>query len=145
MIVSLFGSMAWYLSGKVKSVSECLKKTARISNNSFGPYTFTACSCFIKFIDNNKPGKPRISYSSYFGTSTSTEKPNVLTAYEHAKMLNDGYELNNSANNLRFSQADLDLLKSKPNESWYDELWKPSNLMRWPAIGKAFLIICLKI
>jgi TonB-linked SusC/RagA family outer membrane protein len=77
-----------------------------------------------------KPGKPRISYSSYFGTSTSTEKPNVLTAYEHAKMLNDGYELNNSANNLRFSQADLDLLKSKPNESWYDELWKPSNLMR---------------
>ncbi|TKC10114.1 TonB-dependent receptor [Pedobacter polaris] len=77
-----------------------------------------------------KPGKPRISYSSYFGTSTSTEKPNVLTAYEHAKMLNDGFELNNSPNNVRFSQADLDLLASKPNESWYDELWKSSHLMR---------------
>lgn len=77
-----------------------------------------------------KPGKPKINYSNYFGTSTATEKPKIMTAYEHAKMLNDGYELNNSANNLRFSQADLELLKSKPNESWFDELWSSAKLMR---------------
>lgn len=77
-----------------------------------------------------KPGKAKISYSGYYGNTTATVKPQVLTAYEHAKMLNDGYELNNTANTSRFSQADLDFLKTKPYKSWYDELWKPSNLTR---------------
>ena len=44
-----------------------------------------------------KAGKPKISYSGYFGVSTEAVKPNTLTAYEHAKLLNDGYELNNTA------------------------------------------------
>lgn len=77
-----------------------------------------------------KPGKAKISYSGYFGTSTATEEPKVLSAYEHAKMLNDGYELANAALTSRFSQADLDYLKSTPYESWYKQLWKPAGLTR---------------
>jgi TonB-linked SusC/RagA family outer membrane protein len=77
-----------------------------------------------------KPGKARISYSGYYGSSTASSTPKVLNAYDHAKMLNDGYELNNTALTSRFSQADLDFLATKPYKSWYDELWKPSGLMR---------------
>jgi TonB-dependent SusC/RagA subfamily outer membrane receptor len=32
-----------------------------------------------------KPGKPKISYSGYFGVSTPTTDPKTLTAYEQAK------------------------------------------------------------
>jgi len=77
-----------------------------------------------------KQGKPRISYSSYFGVSDAVETPKVLSAYEHAKMLNDGYELNNTANTSRFSQADLDTLAKGSVASWYDQLWNASTLMR---------------
>ncbi len=77
-----------------------------------------------------KPGKARISYSGYFGTSTSAVKPKVMSAYEHAQMLNDGYELNNSPLTSRFSQADLDFLKTNPYKSWYDELWSAANVTR---------------
>ncbi|MBK8089794.1 MAG: SusC/RagA family TonB-linked outer membrane protein [Chitinophagaceae bacterium] len=77
-----------------------------------------------------KPGKPRISYSGYFGTSTEAVKPKIMSAYEHAKMLNDGYEINSAPASQRFSQADLDFLKTNPYKSWYDEMWKPTTLMR---------------
>lgn len=78
-----------------------------------------------------KAGKARISYSGYFGTSTTATKPKVLSAYEHAKMLNDGYELNNAPLTSRFSKADLDSLKGIGSDSWwYNDLWKPANLTR---------------
>jgi len=59
-----------------------------------------------------KPGKAKISYSGYYGNTTATIQPHTLNAYEHAKMLNDGYDLNNTANTSRFSQADLDFLNT---------------------------------
>lgn len=77
-----------------------------------------------------KPGKAKINYSSTFGSTTASIKPKTLSAYEHAKMLNDGYELNNSVATSRFSQADLDYLATNPYKSWYDEMWKPANLTR---------------
>ncbi|MFM6983656.1 MAG: SusC/RagA family TonB-linked outer membrane protein [Chitinophagaceae bacterium] len=77
-----------------------------------------------------KQGKPRISYSNYFGVSDAVETPKVLSAYEHAKMLNDGFELNNTAYTSRFSQADLDTLKKNSIEPWFDQFWKASTLMR---------------
>lgn len=77
-----------------------------------------------------KPGKPRISYSGYYGSSTEAVKPKIMSAYEHAKMLNDGYAMTGAPMTQRFSQADLDFLKTNPYASWYDELWKPANTMR---------------
>ena len=75
-------------------------------------------------------GKPRISYSGYFGNSDASVKPKVMSAYQHAKMLNDGYELSNAPLTSRFSQADLDFLATQPYKSWYDELWHSSNMTR---------------
>ena len=77
-----------------------------------------------------KPGKARINYSSTFGTSSASVKPQTLSAYGQAKMLNDGYDANNDLDTKKFSQADLDFLKTNPYKSWYDELWKPASLMR---------------
>ncbi|HLO37080.1 MAG TPA: SusC/RagA family TonB-linked outer membrane protein [Lacibacter sp.] len=77
-----------------------------------------------------KAGKPKISYSGYFGTSTEAVKSPTLTAYQHAKMLNSGYELNNQAANLRFSDADLTRLAAMPNQNWFDQLWSPGKVNR---------------
>jgi TonB-dependent starch-binding outer membrane protein SusC len=77
-----------------------------------------------------KPGKAKISYSAYYGATTATTQPKILSAYDHAKLLNDQYIANNDADNKKFSQADLDFLATNPYQSWYDQLWKPANLMR---------------
>ncbi len=77
-----------------------------------------------------KIGKPRLTYSGYFGSSNEAVKSETLSAYDHAKMLNDGYELNNTALTSRFSQADLDRLAAMPNRSWHDELWKAGKVSR---------------
>lgn len=77
-----------------------------------------------------KAGKPKISYSGYFGTSDEAVKSQSLSAYEHARFLNDGYELNGSALNQRFSQADLDSLKGIPDRSWFDYFWKAGTVNR---------------
>ncbi len=77
-----------------------------------------------------KAGKPRISYSGYFGVSTEAVKNKTLTAYEHAKFLNDGYELTGAPLTQRFSKADLDSLKNMPDKSWHDYFWKNGKVQR---------------
>jgi TonB-dependent starch-binding outer membrane protein SusC len=77
-----------------------------------------------------KVGKPRISYSGYFGVSAPTIVPKTLSAYEHAKFLNDGYELNGSPLNQRFSKADLDSLQGLGDDSWYNYYWKNGKVNR---------------
>ena len=77
-----------------------------------------------------KIGKPKLSYTGYYGTTNEAVKSKSLTAYQHAKMLNDGYELANSAANSRFSPADLDRLRAMPDRAWYDDIWESGSLMR---------------
>lgn len=77
-----------------------------------------------------KAGKPKITYSGYFGQSTPTVNPKTLTAYEHAKFLNDGFELTGAALTSRFSEADLDSLKGIEDKSWYDYFWKDGKVQR---------------
>jgi TonB-linked SusC/RagA family outer membrane protein len=77
-----------------------------------------------------KAGKPKISYSGYFGVSDEAVKAKSLTAYEHAKFLNDGYGLTGAALNQRFSQADLDSLKGIEDKSWFDHFWKAGKVTR---------------
>ena len=55
-----------------------------------------------------KAGKPKISYSGYFGVTTPSVKPKMLSAFEHATFMNNGFELTGAADNLRFSKGDLD-------------------------------------
>ena len=77
-----------------------------------------------------KPGKPRLSYTGYYGSSTEAVKTKTMTAYEHAKMLNDGFALNNRPDGERFSQTDLARLAAMPDRSWYDDLWERGKVMR---------------
>jgi TonB-linked SusC/RagA family outer membrane protein len=77
-----------------------------------------------------KIGKPQITYSGSYGTSDQAVKTKTMSAYEHAKMLNDGFELNNRPLIERFSAADLERLKALPNRSWFDEFWHKGNVMR---------------
>jgi TonB-linked SusC/RagA family outer membrane protein len=77
-----------------------------------------------------KAGKTKLSYSGYFGVSTPTTEPKTMTAYEHAKFLNDGFELTGAPFTSRFSQADLDSLKGIEDESWFDYFWKDGKVQR---------------
>jgi TonB-linked SusC/RagA family outer membrane protein len=77
-----------------------------------------------------KIGKPKFSYNGYFGTTTEAVKTKTMTAYQHAKMLNDGYELNNTALTSRFAQAELDYMQTLPDRDWHDDFWQNGKIQR---------------
>ncbi len=77
-----------------------------------------------------KVGKPKFSYTGYFGTSTEATKTKTLTAFEHAKLLNIGREINNRPLNERFSEADLFRLSEMPDQNWFDQLWRAGKVNR---------------
>lgn len=77
-----------------------------------------------------KAGKAKISYSSYLGVSTEAVKTKTLSAYEHGRYLQDGWEMTGAANNTRFSEADLEYLKTLPDRNWFDQLWKAGSVQR---------------
>jgi TonB-dependent starch-binding outer membrane protein SusC len=77
-----------------------------------------------------KIGKPKLTYSGYFGTTTEAVKTKTMTALEHATMLNDGYELNNTPLASRFSQVELDYMAGLPNEDWHDAFWSAGRVQR---------------
>jgi len=77
-----------------------------------------------------RPGKPKISYTGYLGYTDAASSPKMLSAYDHAKLLNDGYRIaNESASNL-FSNAELEQLKSNASKGWFDQLWKVAQTQR---------------
>ncbi|MEO6520958.1 MAG: SusC/RagA family TonB-linked outer membrane protein [Mucilaginibacter sp.] len=77
-----------------------------------------------------KPGKPQISYTGYFGTSTAAFKPKMLSGLQQATAINDILDLQNAASNTKFSQADLDFIASNPYPSWYSQLWHSAQVKR---------------
>ncbi|WP_312185167.1 carboxypeptidase-like regulatory domain-containing protein, partial [Sphingobacterium sp.] len=68
-------------------------------------------------------GKTQLTYNGYVGISDATVKPKMLSAYQHAKLLNETLALNNAEPAKFFSEDDLNYLKTAPYKSWYDELW----------------------
>ncbi|KLT64421.1 TonB-dependent receptor [Pedobacter sp. BMA] len=77
-----------------------------------------------------KTGKPKISYTGYVGIQDNTSDVKMLSAYEHATLLNDANKIKNAATSSLFSDADLELLKNNPNKSWFDELWQTATTNR---------------
>lgn len=77
-----------------------------------------------------KQGKPSITYNGYVGVSDAAKVPDMLSAYEHALLLNDKYKLSNDPASNFFSPTDLEYLRSSNITSWYDELWKASTMQR---------------
>jgi len=77
-----------------------------------------------------KQGKPQISYTGYYGTSTHTQEPKMMSGLQFAQFINDDAVLNNSALTSRFSQADLDYIANNPQQLWFDQLWHSSHTER---------------
>jgi TonB-linked SusC/RagA family outer membrane protein len=77
-----------------------------------------------------KPGKPQISYTGYFGTSTYTEDTKMMSGLQMAQFINDDAVLNNSALTTRFSAADLNYIAANPQKTWFDQLWHASYTKR---------------
>lgn len=77
-----------------------------------------------------KVGKPQISYTGYYGASTNTEEPKMMTGLQQAQFINDVAVLNNSALTARFSPADLTYIANNPQQSWFDQVWHASHTER---------------
>lgn len=79
-----------------------------------------------------KVGKPTLTYNGYYGTSDAARTPKMLSGYDHALLLNDGYRLsgNSAASSNLFLPEDLEYIRNLNYKSWYDELWKPSITQR---------------
>lgn len=77
-----------------------------------------------------KVGKPSITYNGYFGVSDAAKKPEMLSAYQHALLLNDGVVAANGLSGRLFSSEDLEYLRNSNVKSWYDELWSTSTTQR---------------
>ncbi|MEI6950302.1 SusC/RagA family TonB-linked outer membrane protein [Paraflavisolibacter sp. H34] len=77
-----------------------------------------------------KAGPPRISYNGYLGQTNALKIPEMLSAYDHARLLNENLKRNNTSINNFFSEEDLEKLKTMNHKSWFDELWKPAIMQR---------------
>jgi TonB-linked SusC/RagA family outer membrane protein len=82
-----------------------------------------------------KEGKTKVSYNGTTGVTEPINVTTMLSAYEHAKMLNDAYDVNGvlSSNPTRFSSDELDYFRdSLPNGGydWFGDAWKPTLLTR---------------
>lgn len=87
-----------------------------------------------------RPGKPSISYSAFYGISDASQMPEMLSSYDHARLLNNKYYsrgLERYRNNQGvlasvaafYTPEELEYLKSH-NYSWVDDTWKTSHLQR---------------
>ncbi|HSC55329.1 MAG TPA: SusC/RagA family TonB-linked outer membrane protein [Phnomibacter sp.] len=77
-----------------------------------------------------KSGAPKLSYNGYYGMTDATRKPEMLSGYDHAMLLNETYKLNNVDSSLFFSEDDLNYLKNHSYKSWFDEVWETSFTQR---------------
>jgi len=77
-----------------------------------------------------KAGAPRLSYTGQFGYQDAVRKPEMLSAYEHAKLLNETYRINGADAGIQFSDADLEYLKYNQYPSWFETIWQPAIMQR---------------
>jgi len=77
-----------------------------------------------------KMGKPSLSYNGYVGVSDAARVPEMLSAFEHASLLNEGGIIGNRPYGDFFSPADLETIRNLNYKSWYDELWQASTTQR---------------
>jgi TonB-linked SusC/RagA family outer membrane protein len=77
-----------------------------------------------------KSGKISVNYNGYVGVSDAAKKPEMLSAYDHAVLLNETNKINNAASTTYFSPSDLEYIKGLNYKSWYDELWQSATTQR---------------
>jgi TonB-linked SusC/RagA family outer membrane protein len=78
-----------------------------------------------------RPGKPRITYTGSYGVSSQAKKIEMLNAYDHAVLLNQGsVSIPGSISTANiYTPAELNYLKTH-NYNWFDETWQNSHLQR---------------
>jgi TonB-dependent starch-binding outer membrane protein SusC len=76
-----------------------------------------------------KAGAPKFSYSGFAGVADAAKKPQMLSGYDHARLVNEANKLNNVAVDKFFSESDLETIKGL-NYNWFDELWQPALTQR---------------
>lgn len=76
-----------------------------------------------------RPGKPRISYSGSYGVSAATDLPEILTAYDHATLLNNKYSSRADWAASKYTTEELDYLKTH-NYDWLDAVWENGTVNR---------------
>lgn len=82
-----------------------------------------------------KQGKIKVNYSSSIGITHAFNITEMLSAYEHAKMLNDGYDIQkfSSKDPRRYAQDELDYFRDSipgGGYDWLDGAWKNAALYR---------------
>lgn len=77
-----------------------------------------------------RTGKPSITYNGYVGVSDAARRPDMLSAYEHAALMNETHSVANAAADRFFSEEDLEYIKGLNYKSYFDEIWKPSLTQR---------------
>ncbi|WP_211316541.1 SusC/RagA family TonB-linked outer membrane protein [Niabella yanshanensis] len=77
-----------------------------------------------------RAGKPRFSYNGYIGISDATRLPDMMSSYELAKALNDNNRVGYAQASDYYSDSVLNYLKTLPDGTWLDALWKPSQMNR---------------
>lgn len=75
-------------------------------------------------------GKAKVSYNGYYGSTDAIKKPEMLSAYEHALLLNDTYKVSNADPEDFFTAEELEYLKGVNYKSWFDELWQAAYTQR---------------
>ncbi|WP_340114649.1 SusC/RagA family TonB-linked outer membrane protein [Maribellus mangrovi] len=73
-----------------------------------------------------REGKLRVSYSGSVGISDATTQTEMLSAYDHARMINARYADDTTA---QISSAELQEMKNQ-NFRWLDEAWQQSMVTR---------------
>ena len=74
-----------------------------------------------------KIGKPKLTYSGYYGINDATRKPEMMNGYQLAKAINQTFDQQGFTDGAKyFSDADLQYLQAHPQKSWFDEIWKPA-------------------
>lgn len=77
-----------------------------------------------------KQGKPSISYNGYVGVTDVARMPDLLSSYELAEMLNDGWRANSEPQSKFFSEEDMAYLRGLDVENWYDQIWQSAIMQR---------------
>jgi TonB-linked SusC/RagA family outer membrane protein len=77
-----------------------------------------------------KIGKPSLTYNGYVGVSDAASTPDMLSGYDHAKLLNDTYRIQGASQSDYFSDSDLEYIRNLNYKSWYDEVWQPATTQR---------------
>jgi len=80
-----------------------------------------------------RPGKPRLSYSGSYSTEDAAKKPDMISGYDQAILLNNwvqNYKPGAPVAADVYTPAELDSIKARGDYNWFNAMWKPAYIQR---------------